>query len=171
MAVTLVIEPSDFVLPPGPRLVVIRVDRDALRHFAPSMDPLTDADSFTRVLRKGKAALEHIRRDVSIKLFGADLPCSIMRMGWPQPEGSCDYRYAAPLQVTRYVGFSFTQDISAGELDAAVVELTSESAPIDNCIRFHVIEDHENRKGLHLEQFNRDEVRAVAVGEASQGAL
>jgi hypothetical protein len=155
MAVSLVSEPSDFVLPSGPKLVVVRVDRDTLRHFDSSMDPLTDADSFTRVLRKGKATLEHIRREASIKLFGADLPCSVVRMGWPQPDAAVN-EDSNPLLRTRYVGLSFKQDVPAGELRPAVFELTSEPDPVDGCILFHAGEPDENRKTGHLETFSHE---------------
>jgi hypothetical protein len=85
MAASVSIEPADFVLPSGPRIVVVRIDRDALQHLDPSMEPVTDADSFSRVLRMGKVAIEHVRRELSAQLFGADIPRAEITRGWPKP--------------------------------------------------------------------------------------
>jgi hypothetical protein len=90
------IEPPDFVLPPGPKIVVVRVDRDALQHLNPSMDPLADDDSPSRILRKGKAALERVRLELSIDLFDEDFPCLASTTGWPQPGVSATTK-SAPL--------------------------------------------------------------------------
>ncbi|KAK4039985.1 hypothetical protein C8A01DRAFT_16110 [Parachaetomium inaequale] len=129
--------------------------REAAMHFDPDMDPLTDADSFSRVLRKGKKALDNIRREVSIKLWGADLPCiEGTRMGWPQPGVSVTADSPFLLRC-RYLGFFFIHDIPAGEFRPAVVELTSEPTPVDNCIRFHAIEPDENRKRLGIASITR----------------
>lgn len=74
MPVSLTIEPSDFVAPSGPVMIFVKVHRKAFRHLDPSMIPLTDADSDSTFSRKGKAAVEQVRRDLSVKLFGADVP-------------------------------------------------------------------------------------------------
>ena len=106
------IEPSDFVLPSGPKTVVVRVDRDAWRHLDPSMDPLTDADSPSRILRKGKVALEQARLELSVKLFGADFPCIASKTSWPVTTDSAAFQ-------TKYVGFYFKHSVIAGELRPA----------------------------------------------------
>ncbi len=47
MPVSLRLEPSDFVVPSGPAVVSVKIDREALQHLDPSMTPLTDADSIS----------------------------------------------------------------------------------------------------------------------------
>jgi hypothetical protein len=107
------IEPSDFVLPSGPKIVVVRLDRDAWQHLDPSMDPLTDADSPSRILKKGKMALEQARLELSAKLFGADVPCIASKTSWPQLGVSVTD--SVPFR-TKYVGFYFKHGVIAGEL-------------------------------------------------------
>jgi hypothetical protein len=86
MPVSLTIEPSDFVVPSGPVMIFAKVHRKAFRHLDPSMVPLTDADSSSTVSRKGKAAVELARRDLSAKLFGADVPRSDIQNLYPDPD-------------------------------------------------------------------------------------
>ncbi|KAK4043570.1 hypothetical protein C8A01DRAFT_12922, partial [Parachaetomium inaequale] len=141
--------PPDFVLPPGPKIVVVRVDRDALQHLNPSMDPLTDDDGPSRVLRKGKTALDQARLELSVELFDDDFPCLASRTVWPQPGVSATTE-SVPF-LTKYVGFYFKHDVTAGDLRPAIFMLTSEGDPVDNCIRFHAVEVAEHRKDGVLE--------------------
>lgn len=159
------IEPPHFVLPPGPKIVVVRIDRYALQHLDPSIDPLTDTDSFSRILRKGKAAFEQARCELSTKLFGADLPRAAPRIGWPEP-GLAVTMYSDPLFFrTRYVGFYFKQDVPAGELRPAVFELTSERDPVDNCLQFRAVEADDYLRNARLEIINRAETTmAIEAG-------
>ena len=39
MAASTRIEPSDFVMPTGLAVVLVKIDREASRHLAPSMNP------------------------------------------------------------------------------------------------------------------------------------
>ncbi|KAK3897237.1 hypothetical protein C8A05DRAFT_39223, partial [Staphylotrichum tortipilum] len=64
MAVSIRIEPSDFIVPTGPAVVLVKVDREAFRHLAPSMNPLSEADSASAVLRKGKPAVAYTIRQL-----------------------------------------------------------------------------------------------------------
>ncbi|KAL2174397.1 uncharacterized protein P884DRAFT_159126, partial [Thermothelomyces heterothallicus CBS 202.75] len=58
MAVSIRIQPSDFVVPTGPAVVLVKVDREAFRRLAPSMNLVSEADTASAVLRKGKPAVE-----------------------------------------------------------------------------------------------------------------
>ena len=39
MPVSLRIEPSDFAVPTGPAVISVKIDREALQHLDPSMNP------------------------------------------------------------------------------------------------------------------------------------
>ncbi|KAK4150909.1 hypothetical protein C8A00DRAFT_36485 [Chaetomidium leptoderma] len=166
MSASVSIEPPDFVLPPGPTIIVVRVDRDAFQHLDPSMDPLADTDSPSRVLRKGKAALEQARVELSVKLFGADYPCIASKTSWPRPGVSVAANSA--LFHTKYVGFYFKQNVIAGQLPPAVFDLTSEGNPVDNCIRFNAVEVDEDHKDGVLEnvRFVEDAIIAMEAEKA-----
>jgi hypothetical protein len=144
MPVSLAIDPPDFVLPPGPVFVVVRVDRDAFQHFDPDMDPLAASDGFVRIFKKGKTALDNIRRELSIKLWAADLPCAAGVKTSSASSGGGRHRY---------LGFWFIHGIPPGDFRPAVVELTSDPAPVDNCIRFYATEPDENHKAGYRERY------------------
>ena len=179
MAASVGIEPADFVLPSGPKLVVIRIDRDVLQHLDPSMEPLTDADSFSRVLRIGKAAIEHARRELSVKLFGTDIPRASARTRWPKPHSPPPAGFESPEHQfefcraipTATVGIYFEQDIPAGEYSsAAVVVLTSERDPVDGCVRFHAAEVDGYQRDCHLETFTWPRPGITAQAEQTQAS-
>src|SRR4051812_15407429 len=121
MSASVSIEPPDFVLPPGPKIVVVRVDRDAFQHLDPSMNPLADTDSLSRVLRKGGAALEQARLEISVKLFGTDHPCIASKTSWPMPGVSVTAD--STVFHAKYVGFYFKQDVIAEQLPPGVFDL------------------------------------------------
>ncbi|KAL2196996.1 hypothetical protein P885DRAFT_68895 [Corynascus similis CBS 632.67] len=110
MPVSLKIEPADFV---------------ALQHLNPSMISLSDADSPSAVLRKGKGSLEYVRRQLSDILFGDDVPRAPMERMIPHP------------------GFSlyWKRHTVARESFMAVVNLESEPHPVDNHLVFHAVEE------------------------------
>jgi hypothetical protein len=139
MATSIRVEPSDFAIPTGPAVVVVKIDREALRYLAPSMNPLSDADSVSAVLRKGKPAVEYAIRQLSDMLFGDDIAPSVLRRVLPQPDTHMD---SEPLFHSKYVCFHWLRHIPAGEhLSSALVELTSVSGPsIDNHLDFHAVD-------------------------------
>lgn len=140
MAVSIRIEPSDFVVPTGPAVVLVKVDREAFRHLAPSMNPLSEADSASAVLRKGKPAVAYTIRQLGNMLFGDDVAPSVIRRVLPQP-GVCGPGDSEPLFQSKYVCFYWLRHIPAGEhMSSALVELTSASEPIDNYLDFHAVE-------------------------------
>lgn len=159
MSTSVSIEPSDFILPPGPKIVVIRVDRDALQYLDPSMDdPLTDTDSSSRILRKGRTALEQVRPKISVKLFGADIPCLASTTCWPDPPGTAPFR-------PKYIGFYFKHCVGAGDVCPPVFDLTSEADLVDGCVCFHAKEVGEDRKDGVLEHvgFMEEAIRNQAA--------
>lgn len=140
MAVSIRIKPSDFVVPTGPAVVFVKIDREALRHLAPSMNPLSDTDTVSTVLRKGKPAVAYTIRQLSDMLFGDDIAPSVIRIVLPEPgnQGPMD---SEPLLLSKYVCFYWLRHIPAGEhLSSALVELTSAAEPTDNYLDFHAVE-------------------------------
>ncbi|KAL2193189.1 hypothetical protein P885DRAFT_81460 [Corynascus similis CBS 632.67] len=167
MAVSIRIEPSDFVVPTGPAVVFIKVDREAFRHLAPSMNPLLDADSISTVLRKGKPAIAYAIRQLSDMLFGDDIEQSKIRHVRPQPDVPTTLD-SEPLLQSKYVCFYWLRHIPAGEhLPSALVELTSASEPVDNYLDFHAVEatdeDHKVRWIAH--SFSHEELLAKEWGQ------
>lgn len=156
-------EPSDFAVPTGPAVVLVKIDGEAFRHLAPSMNPLSEADSVSAVLRKGKPAVAYAIRQLSDMLFGDDFAPSVMRCVLPQP-GVCSPGDSEPRFQPKYVCFYWLRHILGGEhLSSALVELTSASEFIDNYLDFHTVEgaegDHKARTiatifvdGARLEQ-------------------
>ena len=140
MAASIRIEPSDFVMPTGPAVVLVKIDREAFRHLAPSTNPLSEADSASAVLRKGKPAVAYAIRQLSDVLFDDDIAPSVIRLVLPQP-GARSPGDLERLFESKYACFYWLRHIPAGEqLSSALVELTSASEPIDNCIDFHAVE-------------------------------
>ncbi|KAL2146824.1 hypothetical protein VTI28DRAFT_2305 [Corynascus sepedonium] len=140
MPVSLKIEPADFVVPPGPAIIFVKIDREALQHLNPSMIPLSDADSPSAVLRKGKGALEYVRRQLSDILFGDDVPRAAMERMIPHP-GFSATPDSEPLLRCKYIGFYWKRHIVARESFIAVVNLESEPHPVDNHLVFHAVEE------------------------------
>ncbi|KAK4243126.1 hypothetical protein C7999DRAFT_44993 [Corynascus novoguineensis] len=124
MPVLLRVEPADFI-----------IDREALQHLDPSMNPLTDADSSSTFLRKGKGAFQYVRRQLSDILFGDDIP--------------------HPQLQSKYIGFYWKRHIVTREPSIAVVKLMSESQPVDNFLIFHAVEDvdEEHRAAVFHDTF------------------
>lgn len=140
MAASIRVVPSDFVVPTGPAVVFVKIDREAFRHLAPSMNPLSDTDTVSTVLRKGKPAVAYAIRQLSDMLFGEDIAPSVIRIVLPHPSvpGPGDLK---SLFESKYVCFYWLRHIPAGEhLSSALVELTSASEPIDNHLDFHAVE-------------------------------
>jgi hypothetical protein len=150
MATLISIEPSDFALPPGPKIVVVRIDLDSLQHLDLPMVPLTDADSSSSlVLSKGRPALERARLGISTKLFGADFPCLNSITCWPQqPRAAVALDKTSPFHL-KYIGFYFKYDVGAGDLHSLrppVFDLTSEGDLVGGCVYFYAREAGEDRK-------------------------
>lgn len=150
MHASISIEPSDFVLPSGPKIVVVRIDRDALPHLDPSMDPFTDADRASHTFRKAKVALEQARFGLSTKLFGADFPCLNSSTTWPQQPSAPVVPGTIPPSNAKYVGFYFKHGVGAEDLRPPVFDLTSEGDLVNDCVCFHAREVGEDRKNVVL---------------------
>ncbi|KAK3300894.1 uncharacterized protein B0H64DRAFT_26424 [Chaetomium fimeti] len=159
MAVSIKIQPSGFVMPTGPAVVLVKVHREAFRHLAPDMNPLSDADTISTVLRKGKPAVAYTIRQLSNMLFGGDIEPSVIRRVLPYPEvGSPED--SPPLLMSKYVCFYWLRNIPAGEqLSSALVELTSASEPIDNYLDFHAVEVADDNDRV-------DSIKSIFVDEA-----
>jgi hypothetical protein len=151
------VEPADFVVPLGPAIIYVKVNRDAFKHLDPDMKPLTDADSISTVNRKGKVALEEARRGLSAQLFGADVPREMTTHFHPAPGVSVTSTDSEPLLCSRYLGFFWKRDFPAGETPA-VIDLTSDAEPVDGCIRFHAVEIANERE-------RRDRIAQVAYDD------
>ncbi|KAL2145886.1 hypothetical protein VTI28DRAFT_5968 [Corynascus sepedonium] len=145
-------------MPTGPVVVWAKIDRGAFRHLAPSMNPLSDADSSSTVLRKGKPAIACAIRQLSDMLFGHDIEPSEIRHVLPQP-GAFTPLDAEPLLLSKYVCFYWLRRIPSGELlSSALVELTSASELVDNCLEFHAIKvTNEDYKVLNIATLFHDE--------------
>ena len=152
---SITIDPPDFTLPPGPTCIVIQIHRDALQHFDPSIDPLEDTDSVSRVLEKGKVAMQHVRRDISLKLFGTDVRRSAMSMSWPLPGRPATAARPALGFYTGYAGFYFEWNGPLDDVDPTVYYLTSEPDLVDGCVLFRAAEADENKKAAALEMINQ----------------
>ncbi len=169
MSVSLRIEPADFVVPSGPVIILVKVHRKAFQHLDPSMIPLSDTDSDSTVKRKGKAAVEQVRRQLSVELFGADIPCSDIQKLYPDPDFPT---VGFESLIVKYIGFHWKRDVPAGELSPAVVELTSEPEPIDTCLQFHAVEvvDEGEKEGAIGPIFRIEASRAKMEAERAQNA-
>jgi hypothetical protein len=164
MLVSLRIEPSDFVVPTGPAVIFVKVDREALQYLNPSMNLLSDADSISTVLRKGKVAIEYARRQLSDILFGEDVAPVDIKSILPHPDFDVTPD-SEPRLLAKYIGFYWKRHILAGgELSSALVELTSESVPVDDYLGFHAIEvvDEEDKASALGSTF-RAEARSAAM--------
>lgn len=75
---------ADHSFPPWeePTRISVRINRDLLKVIDPSMVPLEEGDSFSRVGRKGKAAINQMTRDVSSALFGPGAEVTKLDMGF-----------------------------------------------------------------------------------------
>ena len=170
MPVSLRIEPSDFVVPTGPALVFVKIDREALQHLDPSMNPISDADTPSTVLRKGKGAIEYARRQLSEILFGDDIASSNIISVYPHPDfaGTLD---SEPLFLAKTIRFYWKRHIPAGgDLSSALVKLTSASAPVDNSLGFHAIEvvDEEDKAVTLSDTFDSEARGAAYHAEHAQ---
>jgi len=123
-------------------MIFVKIDGEALQHLDPSMDPLTDADSSSTVLRKGKGALEYLHRQLSDILFGDNIPHAGIPIITPQPSVSVtiDSAPLTSIQIYRLL-LEAAYCTVAREPSIAVVKLTSESQPVKNYLVFHAVED------------------------------
>lgn len=127
------------LLPLGeqPTRISVRLSRDLLKSIDPTMQPLEDDDSFTRVRRKGKAAINQTARDVSTALFGAELPTLESSFTWSKHvtgPGNTGY-----MKAHHYFGFMFDHHVTAENDSPMVLELTADDE-VDGTIVFHVVE-------------------------------
>jgi hypothetical protein len=163
MPVSLTLEPADFAVPPGPAVVYVKIDREALRHLDPAMDLLSDADSSSAVLRKGKGALEYVRRQLSDILFGDDITRSVIRSIYPHPDFAVTSD-SEPLLQSKYIGFYWKRHVVAREPSPALIELTSETQPVDNCLGFRAVDVvDEEYKAAVLDDTFSSEARKEAI--------
>jgi hypothetical protein len=129
-----------FPLGEEPTRISVRISRDLLKVVDPSMDPLEESDSFTRTLRKGKAAMNQMARDVSRAIFGAEVPESPMRFGWPK---------LGKREANHYVGICFDHHITEEVPNPRVIELTADEE-VDGNVVFSAVEvDTERRDGIN----------------------
>lgn len=147
------------LLPLGdePTRIVVRVCQDLFQFIDPSMDPLVEGDSFSRVSRKGAAAMNQMTREVSTVLFGAEVPTLRIRFGWP--------KYVKGVERKPwYTGVCFNHNVAAGDLSPRVLELTADEK-VDGTVVFHAAELDANRKDFineHVAQIHEDEPQKQA---------
>ena len=173
MPVSLRIEPSGFVVPTGPAVVFVKIDREALQHLDSSMNPLSDADTLSTVLRKGKGAIEYARRQLSEILFGDDIASADIKSVYPHPDFAVTIDSELLLQANS-VGFYWKRHIPAGgDLSSALVKLTSASAPVDNSLGFHAIEivDEEDKAVTLSDTFESEASSAAWLAERAQAQV
>ncbi|KUI64445.1 hypothetical protein VM1G_11245 [Cytospora mali] len=138
------------LLPLGdqPTRISVRVNPDLFKSIDPSMDLLVEGDSFSRVNRKGRAAIDQLSREVSTALFGAEVPRLRIGLGFPKhregPVGpGPNFGY--------YIGICFEQHVTAEDISPRVLELTAVEE-VDGTIVFHAAEanaemrDHVNKE-------------------------
>ena len=123
--------------------VVVRVDRKLLLQINPSMELLTETDSFTRIIRKGRPALAHLHREVSNALFGTDLSRASADLAWPK-------RTTSPSETVKngYVGFYYNYRVAIGDMNPAVLELTSGEELHGNVVMFDAEQLDGDRREL-----------------------
>ncbi|KAL2167204.1 hypothetical protein VTG60DRAFT_1616 [Thermothelomyces hinnuleus] len=167
MPISLRLEPADSAVPPGSAVIYVKIDREALRHLDPSMNLLSDADSSSTVLRKGKGALEYVRRQLSDMLFGDDIARSVILSIYPHPDFAVTSD-SEPLLKSKYISFYWKRHIVAREPSIALVELTSESQPVDNYLGFHAVEvvDEEYKAAVLQDTFASEARMEAAEAEA-----
>lgn len=100
------------------------------------MVPLEEGDSFSRVGRKGKAAINQMTRDVSRVLFGAEVSELPMKFGWSKgvigPDGPEN-------RAHHYMGICFDHHVTNDIPNPRVLELTADEE-IDGNVVFHAVE-------------------------------
>lgn len=143
------------LLPLGerPARISVRLSRDLLKSIDPTMQPLEDDDSATRVRRKGKAAINQTAREVSTELFGAELPTLESSFVWSKHvtgPGNTGY-----MKVNHYVGFLFDHHVTAENHSPMVLELTADDE-VDGTIVFHVAELDGTRGNLINKALSRE---------------
>lgn len=133
---------SLFPLGEEPTRVSVRINRELFKIIDPSMVPLEEGDSFTRVNRKGKAAMNQITRDVSRAIFGAEVSKLEMGFGWSKhvmgPDGP-------ETRANHYIGICFDHHVTEQVPNPRVVELTADEE-IDGNIVFHAVEADTARR-------------------------
>lgn len=100
------------------------------------MVPLEEWDSFTRVNRKGKAAINQMTRDVSRALFGAEVSKSSMGFGWSKQVMGPD---GPEMRAHHYMGICFDHHVTEQVPNPRVVELTADEETDGNIV-FHAVE-------------------------------
>lgn len=127
---------SLFPLGEEPTRVSVRINRDLLKVIDPSMVPLEEGDSFSRVGRKGRAVLNQMTRDVSKILFGAEVPKLDMGFGWSKPGIGPN----GPETIAHhYMGVCFDHHVTEEVPNPKVVELTADEE-VDGKVVFHAVE-------------------------------
>lgn len=125
------------------------------------MNPLTDEDTISTVLRKGRPAEAYAIRQLSNMLFGDEFEPGVTRFIRPE------FRVRRPeeserLHMAKWVCSYWLRHIPAGgDLSAALVELTSAAESIDNHLDFHAtkIADEKHRV---------DSIREIFHAQAEQ---
>ncbi|KAH8747453.1 hypothetical protein F5883DRAFT_583861 [Diaporthe sp. PMI_573] len=127
---------SLFPLGEEPTRISVRINRDLLKLIDPSMVPLEEGDSFTRVGRKGRAAINQVTRVVSTALFGAEVSKLPMDFGWSKPGMGPD---GPEIRAHHYVGVCFDHHVTKEVPDPRVLELTADEE-IDGNVVFNAVE-------------------------------
>ena len=133
---------SLFPLGEEPTRISVRINRELLKLIDPSMVPLEEGDSFTRVGRKGKAAINQMTRDVSRVLFGAEVSKLPMDFGWLKPGMGPD---GPEIRAHHYMGICFNHHITKDVPNPRVLELTADEE-IDGNIVFYAVEVNTARR-------------------------
>ncbi|KAI3395252.1 hypothetical protein diail_1605 [Diaporthe ilicicola] len=127
---------SLFPLGEEPTRISVRINRDLLKFIDPSMVPLEEGDSFSRVGRKGRAAMDQMTRDVSRAFFGTELSKLPMNFGWSKAVMGPDGPENRP---HHYLGVCFDHHVTKEVPNPRVLELTADEE-IGGDIVFNAVE-------------------------------
>lgn len=141
------------LLPLGdqPTRISVRLSRDLLESIDPSMEPLTEEDSISRMKRKGQAAINQMACDVSTALFGTEVARRQISFTWPKPGkplGPDGY-----MKANHYLGICFDHHVTAENRSPRVLELTADEE-VDGTVIFHAVELGPEQRDFINDQLN-----------------
>lgn len=124
MPVSIDIQAPTGLLPLGeePTRISVRVCKHLFETIDPKMQPLEKDDSFTRIRRKGRPAMDEVIRKVSISLLGAEASALPLYCVWPKMEEG------QKPEPHYYFAHFLDHHVTAADLDPKVLELTADEA-------------------------------------------
>lgn len=143
------------LLPLGdqPTRISVRLSRDLLKFLDPSMEPLAEGDSVSRMKRKGKAAIDQMASDVSTDLFhvGAEVARRQIFFAWPKPGKPLGPTWY--MEANHYLGICFDHHVTAENHSPRLLELTADEE-VDGTVIFHAVELGAEQRDFINDQLN-----------------